>query len=107
MVRLLGMGKQGLHLKKTHIPIFFENMIQYARCLGGRVGCGFFFFFLIIYLHLFLVVLGLLSIHRLSLVAVSGGYSLIAMHRLLLTVVSLFCKAQAPEHRLSSCGTQA
>ena len=30
------MGKQGLYLKKTPIPIFFENMLQYARRLGGQ-----------------------------------------------------------------------
>ena len=62
-----------------------------------RVGL---FFKKIIYLYLFLVVLGLLSIHRLSLVAVSGGYSLIAMHRLLIMVVSLFAK-----HKLQSIGS--
>ena len=38
MMRLLGMGKQGLYLKKTPIPIFFENMLQYARRLGGQWG---------------------------------------------------------------------
>ena len=46
------MGKQGLYLKKTPIPIFFENMIQYARRLGGERGFLFFKEFTYIYFWL-------------------------------------------------------
>ena len=62
-----------------------------------------------------------------SLVAANGGYSLIVVHRLLITVASLvaehglkgsqasiaaacglsICGSQVLEHRLNSCGTQA
>ena len=83
-----------------------------------------FFFFLIISL-LFLAVLGHRYYASSSLVAVS--YSLVAVHRLLIAVASLFaghrfystqasavaahgldsCTSWALGHRLNSCGTQA
>ena len=47
-----------------------------------------------------MAVLGLHYACGLPLVAASGGYSLAAVHRLLMVLVSL--NAQAPEHRLSS-----
>ena len=49
----------------------------------------------------------MLGLHRcagLSLVVASGGYSPGEVSELLIVAVSL---AQPPEHRLSSCGTQA
>ena len=41
---------------------------------------------------------------RLSLVAVSSGYSLVVVCGLFIVVVSLVAGAQALEHGLSSCG---
>ena len=49
---------------------------------------------------------GSLLLHGLSLVAASGGYSAVAVHWLLIAVASR-CRAQALDHRPSSCGTQA
>ena len=72
------------------------------------------FFFLHDFIY-FLAVLGLWCSCRLSLVVVSGGYSLV-VHRLLIAVVSLAAehrlRARRPqqlrlEHRLNSCGAQA
>ena len=77
------------------------------------------------FLNLFLAVLGLLCYMGFSLFSESGGYFLVAVHRLLIVVASC-CRAQAPgyvglvvaargliscssqalEHRLSSCGAQ-
>ena len=44
---------------------------------------------------------------RLSLVAVSRGYSLVVVHGLLIAVASLIERHGAREHGLSSCGIQA
>ena len=49
---------------------------------------------------------GSLLLHGLSLVAASGGYSAVAVHWLLIAVASR-CRAQALDHRPSSCGAQA
>ena len=53
---------------------------------------GFYFY---LFIYLFLAVLGLHRCAGMSLVSVSGGYSLVVMRRLLIAVASL-----AAEHRL-------
>ena len=58
----------------------------------------FFFFNNFIYFWLCWV---FIAAHRLSLVVVSGGYSLVAMHGRLIVAASLF-----GEHGLSACGLQ-
>ena len=52
---------------------------------------------------------GSLLLRRLSLVAVSGGYSLVVVHQLLIVVASLVCfRARALGNvGFSSCGTWA
>ena len=40
-------------------------------------------------LHIYFGLLGLLAVQAFSLVAASGGYSLVVVHRLLIAVVSL------------------
>ena len=60
--------------------------------------------------------LNFVATHRLSLVAMSWGYSLAVAHALLVAAASRAqtlvrvgfssCASQALEHRLSSCGTQ-
>ena len=42
-----------------------------------------------------------------SLVAVSGGYSLVVVYRLLVAVASLIVEHRLQEHGLGSCGPQA
>ena len=53
---------------------------------------SFFFFFNI---YLFLTVLGLCCLGGFSLVAASRGYTLVVVHRLLIAVASLCCRARA------------
>ena len=53
------------------------------------------FIYVIIFICLFLVVLGLHCVTQSSLVGLSDGYSLVAVHRLLIAVDSLVA-----EHRL-------
>ena len=70
---------------------------------GNIVFCTFcFYFFCLVYVFLvnvlfiyFLLHWIFVAAHNISLVAVSGGYSLIALYRLLIAVVSLVV-----EHRL-------
>ena len=70
---------------------------------GNIVCCTFcFYFFCLVYVFLvnvlfiyFLLHWIFVAVHDISLVAVSGGYSLIALYRLLIAVVSLVV-----EHRL-------
>ena len=57
---------------------FFVNYLLIFGCAGSSLLTGF------------------------SLVATSGGYSLVAMHGLLIAVASLIA-----EHRLRSCGPRA
>ena len=84
------------------------------------------FSFIYLFLKYFLAELGLGCCEGFSLVAVSWGYSLVVMGRLLIAVASLVadhglwgsgasvvvahelrsCGFQAPEHRLSSCGAR-
>ena len=59
----------------------------------------FFFFFLLIYL--ILAITGIFAMRAFSLVAVSQGYSLVALCRLLLVIASL-----TAEHRLYGAWTQ-
>ena len=85
----------------------------------------FFFFFLVSaccsfknFFYLFLAALGLHRYAGFSLVAVRGGYPLVAVCGLLIRVASLAvergcrarglrsCGSWAPEHRLDSCGTR-
>ena len=72
------------------------------------------FFSCLLFIYLFLAVLGLCCCVGFSLVVVSGGYSLVAEHRLQATLVSVVvacglsrCGFQAVEHRLSSWSAQA
>ena len=73
------------------------------------------FFFLILFTHLVLALLGLLSCTGFSLVAASEGCSLVAVHRLLIAVASPSVEhklwdswASVPAAgRLSSCGSWA
>ena len=70
---------------------------------------SFYFFLIILFIYLFLAVLGLLCYVSCSLVAVQGLLTLVASvteHMLRALRVSS-CGSQALEHRLSSCGTQA
>ena len=87
---------------------------------------NFFFFFLVsacwfflsLFIYLFLAALGLHCYVGFSLVAVSGGYSLVAVFRLLITVAFLAVGmgsrprglssrgSWALEHRLNSCGAR-
>ena len=76
-----------------------------------------FFPLIILLIYLFLAVLGLRCCTGISLLAASGGYSLVAMLRLLIAVASLVaevlgylgfssCGSWALEHRFSSCDTR-
>ena len=76
-----------------------------------------FFPLIILLIYLFLAVLGLHCCTGISLLAASGGYSLVAMLRLLIAVASLVaevlgylgsssCGSWALEHRFSSCDTR-
>ena len=67
------------------------------------------------FIYLFLVLLGVfIAAPGLSLIAVSGGCSLVVVHRLLTTVAFFVvehglssCDSQTLEHRLNGCGTWA
>ena len=63
---------------------------------------GFYFYFIL----LFLVALGLTA-HRFSLVATSGGYSLVVVCRLLTAVVSLVAEHSYRHMGFSSCSLWA
>ena len=76
-----------------------------------------FFPLIILLIYLFLAVLGLHCCTGISLLAASGGYSLVAMLRLLIAVASLVAEvlgylgsssfgSWALEHRFSSCDTR-
>ena len=65
----------------------------------GTYYFSFFFFFLLIYL--ILAITGIFAMRAFSLVAVSQGYSLVALCRLLLVIASL-----TAEHRLYGAWTQ-
>ena len=100
------------------------NSLWFWKCLRTKdTPFSLFFFFLknfpsFEFMYLLCVsVLGLHCCTGFSLVVVNGGYSLTAMRRLLLIVVTSRCRAwtlghglqylwpQALEHRLSRCGT--
>ena len=70
--------------------------------------------YIILFIYLFLAVLGLCCYKGFSLVAASSGYSLVAVHGLLLLRNTdcgahgrSSCGPRALEHRLSSCGAWA
>ena len=76
------------------------------------------FSIIILFVYLFLAVLGLRCCTGFSLLAASGGYSLVAMRSLLIAVASLVaevlgclgfssCGSWALEHMFSSCDTRA
>ena len=77
----------------------------------------FLYMYIILYIYLFLAVLGLHCCVGFSLVVVSGSYSLVTTHRRLVMVASLVagsrfaglssCSSWALKHRLISCRAQA
>ena len=70
------------------ILFFFFNLFYYPGTSFSFFLQAVFFFFLI-FVYLFLAVLGLCCSVGFSLVVTSGGYSLVAGHGLLIAVVSL------------------
>ena len=72
-------------------------------------------FYIYNFIYLFLVVLGLCCCMQFSLIAASGGYPVVAVHRLLIAVASLIAEHRLQDVRasvvvvrgLSSCGSRA
>ena len=92
---------------------FFSELYE-DFCASLRLIYDFFLIILCIYFWLNWV---FIAAHRLSLVAMSGVYSLVVVHVLLTAAASRAqtlvrvgfssCGSQALEHRLNSCGTRA
>ena len=101
---------------KTGLLCFDSNLLYVAFCFETCFGIFFKLCYLFIYLWLHWV---FIAVRRLSLVAVSGGYSLLWCMGLLLQWLLLLrsmgsrhtgfssCGSRALERRLSSCGTRA
>ena len=74
---------------KGLLGFHFENTLSYS------LGCHFTFLKKFFFSFVYFWLPGSLMLCSLSLVAVSGGYSLVVVHRLLIAVASLIA-----EHRL-------
>ena len=95
----LGYHTEFSYILFSFVVITFFFLIQLSLF---RSICGFSLLYVFKLTNLFMAVLGLHCCTGFCLVAASGGYSLVAVHRLPIEVASLVA-----EHRLGSCGTWA
>ena len=89
-------------LKKKYIKIITTHAIDFSSsCIWAyfKFYVTYMFIFImkrvVLFLYLFLVALVFIAVHKLSLVVVSRGYSLVAVCRLIMIVASFVAK-----HRL-------